>query len=362
MKYALWLSNIKGIFNGKIKLMRDHYKTAEEIYNLNEQQLKKIKGLTEKDIASIITSKDTWNLDKELFKLLEQDVSFVSMEQDEYPSKLRNLVDAPYSLYYKGSLPEDNGLSVAMVGARGRSAYGSQMARKIAQLLADNGINVISGLARGIDADGHTGALETMGEGKTYAVLGCGVNVCYPKQNRYIYDKILASGGGIISEYPPDTQPIRTLFPARNRIIAGLSDCVVVIEAKEKSGSLITADYAMEQGKDVYALPGRVTDALSFGCNYLIKQGAGVIVSPEDFLKEFNIFCENSCSQINFFEKLLEKDELLVYSLLDFSPTNLGTLVEKSSMNLVEILEVLGHLKQKGFVKETMTNYYIRCC
>lgn len=361
MKYALWLSNIKGISSGKIRIIREFYKNAETIYNLTRDELKKIKGLTEKDISNILSSKDNWNLDSKLYQLYENGVSFVSQEQKEYPKNLKNIVDAPYSLYYKGNLPNSNSKSVAIVGARTRSQYGSQVTTRLSKMLADEDINVISGLARGIDADAHTGALMSNKTGKTFAVLGCGVNVCYPKQNKYIYDKIIEKGGGIISEYPPDTKPLRTLFPSRNRIIAGLSDCTVVIEAREKSGSLITADYAMEQGKDVYALPGRVTDELSFGCNYLIKQGAGVIVSPEDFLKEFNSFYENLCSQINFYEKLLEKDELLVYSLLDFTPTNLGTIIEKSSMNLLEILEILEHLKQKGYVKEIISNYFVRC-
>ncbi|SER56322.1 DNA-processing protein DprA [Lachnobacterium bovis] len=361
MKYALWLSNIKGISNGKIKILREIYKNAETIYNLTRDELIKIKGITEKDVCNILSSKDNWNLESKLYQLFESGISFVSVEQEEYPKNLRNIINAPYSLYYKGNLPQEENKSVAIVGARTRSQYGSQVAARLARLLADSDINVISGLARGIDADAHLGALSSGKDGRTFAILGCGINICYPKQNQYIYDKIISQGGGIISEYWPDTKPLKTLFPSRNRIIAGISDCTVVIEARQKSGSLITADYAMEQGKDVYALPGRVTDELSFGCNYLIKQGAGVIVSPEDFLNEFNSFYENLCSQINFYEKLLEKDELLVYSLLDFTPTNLGTIIEKSSMNLLEILEILEHLKQKGYIKEIMSNHFVRC-
>ncbi len=157
---------------------------------------------------------------------------------------------------------------------------------KLARALAQNRMDIISGMAMGIDADAHSGALEENGD--TYAVLGCGVDVCYPKRNRYLYEK-MQDRGGILSEYPPGTPPLPGYFPQRNRIIAGLADYVIVMEARKKSGSLITADYAMEQGKEVYALPGRVTDALSEGTNHLIQQGAGIFVSVEDFLQELQL-------------------------------------------------------------------------
>jgi len=218
-------------------------------------------------------------------------------------------------------------------------------------------MDIISGMAMGIDADAHSGALEENGD--TYAVLGCGVDVCYPKRNRYLYEK-MQDRGGILSEYPPGTPPLPGYFPQRNRIIAGLADYVIVMEARKKSGSLITADYAMEQGKEVYALPGRVTDALSEGTNHLIQQGAGIFVSVEDFLQELQLQPKNITTQIDFRKNLLEKDESLVYALLDFYPVGLGTLIEKSPYGLVEILPVLERLEQKGFIQETIPNYYIK--
>ena len=216
---------------------------------------------------------------------------------------------------------------------------------------------MISGMAYGIDTDGHKGALD--GGGQTFAVLGCGADVCYPKRNAYLYEKIQKEGG-ILSEFAPKTQPLPAYFPQRNRIIAGLSDYTVVIEARLKSGSLITADYAVEQGREVYALPGRVTDALSQGCNALIQQGAGVITSVEEFLGELHLDTGNTVSQTNFHKLLLEKDEVLVYALFDLRPIGLGTMVEKSPFGLAELLDILERLEQKGFIKETIPNFYVK--
>ena len=174
--------------------------------------------------------------------------------------------------------------AAAIIGARLASGYGREQARRFARRLASRGITIISGMARGIDGIAQKAALDA--GGRSYAVLGCGVDICYPEENRELYDRLLQEGG-IISEYPPGTYPEARLFPQRNRIISGLSDLVLVIEARKKSGTLITVDMALEQGREVYALPGRVSDALSDGCNRLIRQGAGPATCPEDILEFF---------------------------------------------------------------------------
>lgn len=357
MKYAYWLHNVPGLGNGKIQQLYEEANCAEEIYYLPLQQLRKVQGITEEDIKSIQKSQKKWDVDKKWFQLMEQGIGFVSKEQSEFPEKVRHIHNAPYALYYVGRLPDENRKTVAIVGARTRSAYGNQVASELAKALAQNGIQVVSGLARGIDRDAHQGAIE--GGGDTYAVLGCGVNICYPSENRYLYNKMVESGG-IISEYPPGTQPASGRFPARNRIIAGLSQCVVVVEAKEKSGSLITADFAMEQGRDVYAVPGRISDSLSQGCNRLIKQGAGALISIEDFLSDLDVLTEINYTQMDFRKNLLEKDESLVYSLTDFRPIGVATLVEKTGISISRLIEILEKLESLGLIKETFTNYYIR--
>ena len=354
--YAYWLANT-GLTVYKLTGLMTEGIGAEELYALQESQMKKIRVLDEKDVEKITQSRRHWEVQERWGKLQEEGIGFVCVEEARYPQKLRQILAAPYALYYIGRLPEETRKSVAIVGARTRSAYGSQITGKLARALAQNRMDIISGMAMGIDADAHSGALEENGD--TYAVLGCGVDVCYPKRNRYLYEK-MQDRGGILSEYPPGTPPLPGYFPQRNRIIAGLADYVIVMEARKKSGSLITADYAMEQGKEVYALPGRVTDALSEGTNHLIQQGAGIFVSVEDFLQELQLQPQNITTQIDFRKNLLEKDESLVYALLDFYPVGLGTLIEKSPYGLVEILPVLERLEQKGFIQETIPNYYIK--
>ena len=276
---------------------------------------------------------------------------------DSYPEQLRNIVDAPYSLYVKGKLPDFSKKRVAIVGARMCSDYGKTMAERIAEKLACCGAEVISGMARGIDAYGHIGALKAGGD--TFAVLGCGVNVCYPRTNQKLYESILAQGG-IISEYPPDTEPIAQLFPARNRIISAFSDVVVVVEAKERSGSLITADFALEQGKDIYAVPGRSTDALSQGCNNLIRQGAGILNSVEDFAKDLELCMKVDAVQESFNKLLLEKDESLVYACLSLRPKSMEDLLKKTGFPMPQLADILQRLIQKDFITESFKNYYIR--
>lgn len=355
--YAYWLANISGMTSARIEAVRQVCGSAQELYGMGEERLRKIQGIAAKDVENILHSKKIWNIEREWISLQERGIGFVSKEDERYPQKLINIRNPPYALYYLGKLPNENRKRVAIVGARTRSAYGSQLADKLAGTLAKAGVDVISGMARGIDADGHKGALDAGGE--TYAVLGCGVDICYPRSNRYLYEQI-PQQGGILSEFPLGTAPLSSLFPQRNRIISGLSDYVVVVEARLKSGSLITADYAMEQGREIYAFPGRVTDVLSQGCNRMIQQGAGVITSVEDFLMELKLETANFDGQLDFRKNLLEKDELLVYALLDFYPVGLGTLTERSPYGLSEVLDILDRLENKGFARETIPNYYIR--
>ena len=357
MNYAAWLASVPGLGSNKILLLYRNFSCAQEIYECSPELLRKAEGLQEKDVERIISFKKHMSATAVEEKLCDLHVLFTSIEDADYPERLRSLVDLPYGLFYKGALPDPKQKAVAIVGSRGRSAYGEGFAMRLGERLGELGIPVISGLALGIDADAHKGALKS--GGKTYGVLACGVENCYPRSNRFLYEEMLLSCG-VISEYPPKTEPMSFLFPMRNRIIAGLSDVVVVAEAKEKSGSLITADMAMEQGKDVYALPGRIQDTLSSGCNRLIKQGAGIVVGVEDFLEDCQIIFAQKCIQMDFRKNLLEKEESLVYSLLDFCPVSLGSLMDKTTLSLTEILEITKRLKDMGLAEEKLPNYYVR--
>lgn len=281
-------------------------------------------------------------------------IQYIQQNHAAYPQKLLCYKGMPKGLYVLGKLPDKTRKSVAIVGARRSSAYGNQIAKSFAKELAGAGVQIISGMAWGIDGKAHEGALE--GGGDTYAVLGCGVDICYPSGHRKIYEAIIQRGG-ILSEQPPGMPPIAGHFPARNRIISGLSDLVLVVEAKERSGSLITADLALEQGKDVFAVPGRIGDEMSKGCLNLIKQGAGLADSPLVLLEALGIKRNVSEKSVKI---VLEKNEDIVYSWIRLQPVSLEELVKKTGFGSREVLFALVGLELKGCIREMQKNQYVR--
>ena len=252
----------------------------------------------------------------------------ISINDENYPKKLLNIKNPPKELYVLGNLPDFNKKIVSIVGARNCSEYGSTVAKSISKIFSKNNVQVISGLALGIDTCGHLGALEV--EKPTFAVLGCGVNICYPTYNHNIYEKILEVGGGIISELPNDTPPLPYNFPLRNRIISGLSDVIIVVEAKKSSGSLITADFALEQGKDIFAVPGKVCDILSVGTNNLIKQGAYILTSADDVLEHLGIIVDGFIPKIKTDIEKLDYFEKIIYDILKVGTLHIDQIVEKA--------------------------------
>lgn len=242
-------------------------------------------GKKERWIAYIKERKEK-NAKREYEELQTKGILFYPEYHPFYPVKLLSIPARPFGIFVKGKLPDIRQRSLAIVGARDCSEYGQYVARHFAEKMAQNGVAVISGLARGIDGIAQRAAMEAGGE--SFGVLGCGADICYPKSNEKLY-RMCMERGGILSTYLPGTPPTPNLFPPRNRIISGLSDGILIIEAREKSGTIITADLALEQGKDVFVIPGRVTDRLSDGCNSLIRQGASLIQSPEQLWEELNI-------------------------------------------------------------------------
>ena len=271
MKYEYWLASIKGISTRKKMLLRKRVKTAEALYYIEEAQMGKFEFLNEKERNTIQQARKQENPEAAFEEMLKKEIRFIPWFSEEYPKCLKEIPDYPYALYVKGSLPGEDARRAAIIGARRCTPYGEKYAVEFARMLAGAGVEIISGMARGIDGMGHRGAL--LGGGRTYAVLGCGVDVCYPKEHIGLYVDILEQGGGILSELPPGTPPLAQHFPARNRIISGLAEAVLVMEAGRKSGSLITVDMALEQGRDVYALPGPVNSPLSDLRNPLQKSG-----------------------------------------------------------------------------------------
>ena len=335
-------------------------KNAEAIYYIEETQLKKIKFLNENERNKIMQAKKDNGFLEEYERMREKSIRFVPYFSEEYPKRLKEIPDFPYAIYVKGRLPEEERKNVAVIGARRCTPYGEKYAIDFARALAECGVGIISGMARGIDGMGHRGAL--LAEGKTFAVLGSGVDVCYPREHIGLYMDILEQGGGILSEQPPGTAPLPRNFPARNRIISGLSDAVLVLEAGEKSGSLITVDMALEQGRDVYALPGPVNSTLSCGCNRLIRQGAGLLLSPDSLVEEWGlhkILGSNEGEKKIKNEKTLESTEKLVYSCLGLYPKDLDQLVRETKLNIKEVLDKLISLELQGLIREISKNHYI---
>ncbi len=357
MHYDYWLANIPGIGSKTIQKLLLAAGSAEEIYRMGEAQTEKLAGIGLK-LKERLRDAKRKDFEREYEELRQKDVCFTSSEQKNYPNKLRNMPDPPYALYWKGELVEESACSVAIVGARQCSEYGYAVAKELGVKLASCGAVIVSGMARGIDAGGQWGAIK--GGGKTFAVLGCGPDVCYPSEARNLYAEILNKKGGILSEYPPGTQPRAGYFPCRNRIIAGLCDCVVVVEAKERSGSLITVDCALEQGKDVYAVPGRICDSLSAGCNSLIEQGAGIVLSVEELIEKLGLLPTHELNCRNFKNLLLEKQERMVYCCLGCQPKNIETLLRETALSMSELSAALAKLIQKEYIIECFKNYYIR--
>lgn len=357
--YHYWWNSISGITNEKKKFLSKNKILPGDIFYIEETQKKYPfrEWFTEAELEKIKNSRKQKEWEKEYLNLIKDGVKFICWDEEEYPKRLKTLSGMPYALWVNGNLPEEDGVTVAIVGARNCSPYGERITLEIAEKLARAGVQIISGMARGIDGSAHRGALN--GEGSTYAVMGCGVDICYPREHRGLYKDIQKSGG-VLSEYHPGTPPLARNFPARNRIISGLADVVLVMEAKEKSGSLITADMALEQGKDIYALPGPINSELSKGCNYLIRQGAGILLGPEDILDELCVKIGETSVNCLKNKKILESKEKIVYSNLGLFPKGLEELVQLTELKPQELTGALLSLELNGFIKEISKNYYIR--
>lgn len=284
-------------------------------------------------------------------------IECITRRDRRYPERMRELPDMPERIYVLGNLPRDDVPSIAIIGARKSSYYGRSQASAYARYFSSLGIQVISGMALGIDGEAHRGALE--GGTPTYAVLGCGVDICYPRSNEILYQKIQQKGG-IISEQPPGQGARPGFFPLRNRIISALADVILVIEAREKSGSSITVNYALEQGKAVYALPGPVGKELSVGCHRLIDEGAGIAYTPEIILREWEHKTKKEENPLKKKKIGLAGDRDLVYSVLDLQPKSLNELAKKSQMSLQKTAQALIELELLGMITEVGKNYYRR--
>jgi len=349
--YWFWLCNIPGIGLKKIEKLLEEYGTPEEIC-----RQKSIGWFTEKEQSSFNDSKKIKWLAR-YKEVLNRGIKIITCEDEEYPKRLICLQDRPYVIYVKGRLPDEDVKTCGIVGARNCTRYGATLARDLGRVLAGAGIQVVSGLARGIDGEGQYGAVQA--GGASFGILGCGVDICYPEENYRLYE-LVQERGGLISEFAPGTEARPTHFPMRNRLISALSDKLIVVEAKKKSGSLITVDFALEQGKEVFGVPGRVTDTLSEGVNNLLRLGAGVLTRPEDILEEFNVSNNGKYAKEEKNNFLLAEKENMLYSMLDLQPKNIQYIIEETGLGVTLVSEILLELQMKGLVVECGKNHYAK--
>ena len=295
-KYWIWLSLIPNLGNKKIQELLRVYKNPKTIYQLKEKELVKVSGIGEKIAKNILDEKIRGCVIKHIEYMNRNEIDIISIYDKEYPQLLKKIYDAPISLYCKGNTKILNQRAIGIVGCRDASEYGKSAAKYFSYHLTKRGFYVISGLAKGIDRYAHIGSicgrkegdlLKEKGQeenvcGNTIAVVGNGLDIVYPKENELLAKQIIERGGTIVSEYPLGTKPEKMNFPARNRIISGMSKGILVIEAKEKSGTLITVDFALEQGRDVFVVPGNINSICSVGTNGLLKQGAKLVTNYDE--------------------------------------------------------------------------------
>lgn len=354
--YAHWLFNVPGLGNRGIDKLLCNGMNCREVFEADAKEFKGI--ITDKQIKSLEQTRRNWDFEKEALKLSKKGISFISRIDERFPEKLKNIPDPPFALYVRGKLPDPDKPCVAIIGARMCSEYGRYMARNFGRGLALAGVQVISGMARGIDGISQKAALEA--GGTSYGIVGSGVDICYPEENMDVYRQ-LCENGGVISEFPPGTYPKANFFPMRNRIISGLADVVLVIEAREKSGTQITVDTALEQGRDVLAVPGRITDRLSDGCNLLISQGAGVALGVDDVLgrlweiqkgleppKKEKAEENEEQDSMRVFSKTVE-DEIM--DIIDVIPVSASQILENINSKEIElsIPQLMSHLMELNY-------------
>jgi DNA processing protein len=323
------------------------YKQFNEIKDLNENELPD-------KILDTVNSKNASNfVEGELEKALKLNAKIVEYNSEDYPTSVKHIKNSPPVLYIKGELVSPI-KTIAIVGSRKATAYGLKIAYEVGFQLGQRKVTVVSGMAYGIDSSAHRGAIDA--KGRTYAVLGCGVDITYPKQNKKLKEEI-ENSGALISEFPFSTDPLNINFPVRNRIISAISDGVIVVEASEKSGALLTADYALDQGKDVYAVPGSIYSELSRGTNQLIKSGAIPYLNINDIYSKNPTVLQNS----NLFKntQLTDEEKIIINSIDDFTGKNLNEIIDKTGLKANKVMITLTELELKGLI-EMINGKYLK--
>jgi DNA processing protein len=354
LKYWVGFNLVKGIGPAKLQALLDHFGDLAAAWQANVATLQAI-GIDRRAVESLLAARDRLELDMELKRIEQAGVHVLTWADPAYPARLRQISGAPPLLYVKGALTDADRWAVGVVGTRHASAYGRQATRELASSLARSQVTVVSGLARGIDAEAHQAALDT--GGRTIAVMGCGLDQVYPPEHRRLAEAIGANGA-LISEYPLGEPPDASNFPPRNRIISGLSLGVLVVEAGARSGALITAAYAAEQGRDVFAVPGSILMRGSEGTNRLIQDGAKMVTKPEDLLEELNLTLVAEQAEVRqVVPDNPTEAQLLKY--LSAEPIHVDEIAASAGMPITDISATLALMELKGMVRQVGGMNYV---
>lgn len=356
-KVLIWLSSL-GIGNRNIDKLMKQFPQLTDIWWASSDQLHSLKGIKSKVIEKIIYYRNKDYMSKLFYTIKEQDIRVTTILDEDYPKKLCYIYDNPKVLYSRGEWKGEDEFSIAVVGSRKATSYGKWATEKIVRELVDLDITIISGLALGIDAIAHKVALEE--NGRTIGVLGNGLDIVYPKRNEALYREI-PKKGAIVTEYYLGMPPLAHNFPQRNRMISGLSLGVLVIEAKERSGSLITAHHALDQGKEVFALPGNINSIFSRGTNKLIKDGAKLVMDVEDIVEEIYELQDKIISRKKETIDLsgLSPLEAHIIEVVQEGPTHRDTIAIKTGIDISTVNSVLTILELKGIIKEMTGGIFI---
>jgi DNA processing protein len=354
VSYWVGFNIVRGIGPVRFRALLDRFKTAQAAWSAPYDALRAT-GLGRRPLANLMAAKSRLDLEAEMARLASVGARVLTWESADYPRLLREIADSPPVLYVRGALREEDELAVALVGTRRASAYGRQVTQRLASALVRNGITIVSGLARGIDSEAHRAALEA--GGRTIAVLGCGIDQVYPPENRRLAEQIAASGA-VVTDYPFGTKPEGGNFPPRNRIISGLSLGVVVTEAGQRSGARITADYAGEQGRDVFAVPGSILSHASRGTNELIQDGAKLVAGPDDILEELNLMMVSQ--QVEARQVLPADDtEAVLLAGLSSEPTHVDEIQQHVGLPVADVTSALAMMELKGLVRQVGGMRYV---
>lgn len=355
----LVLNALRAIGPIRVRRLRDAFGGVEAIFQQSTSRLAGVEGVGQKAAESITHWEKSFDPEAELARLDEQGWQFIDMENPAYPAPLREIYDPPLGLYLAGSVDALSKTGVAVVGSRKTSYYGTETAKKLSYQLAYAGLAINSGLARGIDTAAHQGALAA--RGITTAVMGSSLDQIYPSENRVLAEKIIAENGALVSEFPLGTAPDRQTFPMRNRIVSGMSRGVLVVEAGSQSGALITSRMALEQGRLVFAVPGRIDSPESKGCHALIKEGARLVEGVDDIMAEFEFLFPRAAEPVpRPRPDDLSENEAKILDLMQLDDNHIDTLIQKSNLPSSAVSAALLRLEMRKLIRQLPGKFFVK--